>query len=152
MQKLRKICFSKECFTADFLREKVCKYFVQNCRGVRSWWVLNNFLKAARYLGLVKCSEIFHFNWNFEHLIIFQHFDIPSIALKCWNFSEIWISKVTFSKQVSSSQYKVIWQQKNELTMEPFKKYVTCTMKSFNPIHFCHTFTVLLCHLPCATN
>ena len=33
--------------------------------------MLNNFLKAARWLGLIKCFTIFNFNWNF---LKFKHF------------------------------------------------------------------------------
>ena len=35
---------------------------------------LNNFLKAACCLGLVKCFTIFHFNWNFLKLNYFSVF------------------------------------------------------------------------------
>ena len=41
-------------------------------------WVvgkLNNFIKAARFLSLVKCFAIFHFNWNFCK---FKHNLLPS--------------------------------------------------------------------------
>ena len=37
---------------------------------------LNNFLKAARCSGLVKCFTIFHFNWNFlkfNYFSVFQY-------------------------------------------------------------------------------
>ena len=48
---------------------------------------LNNFLKVAFCLGLVKCSTMFHFNWNFWKFNCFSAFLIlPSIALKCSNF------------------------------------------------------------------
>ena len=40
-------------------------------------WVggkLNNFIKGARFLGLVKCVTIFHFNWNFCKFNYFSAF------------------------------------------------------------------------------
>ena len=45
--------------------------------GMGGWWRLNNFLKAARCLGLVKCFTIFHFNWNFSkfnYFLVFWYF------------------------------------------------------------------------------
>ena len=36
---------------------------------------LNNFFKAARCMGLIKCFTIFHFNWSFWKFNFFQHFD-----------------------------------------------------------------------------
>ena len=42
--------------------------------GMGGWWRLNNFLKAARCLGLVKCFTIFHFNWNFSKFNYFSVF------------------------------------------------------------------------------
>ena len=45
--------------------------------GIGDWWRLNNFLKAARCLGLVKCFTIFHFNWNFSkfnYFLVFWYF------------------------------------------------------------------------------
>ena len=48
-------------------------------------WVggrLNNFLRAARCLGLVKFFPIFYFNWNFcKFNLFFQPFD--TLDLKC---------------------------------------------------------------------
>ena len=43
--------------------------------GMGGWgdW-MNNFLKAARCLALVKCFTIFHFNWNFSKFHYFSVF------------------------------------------------------------------------------
>ena len=41
------------------------------------WRKLNNFLKAARCLGLLKCFTIAHFNWNFSkfnYFLVFRYF------------------------------------------------------------------------------
>ena len=45
--------------------------------GMGGWWRLNNFLKAARCLGLVKCFTIFHVEWNFSkfnYFLVFRYF------------------------------------------------------------------------------
>ena len=53
-----------------------CKKFLfQRRRKTLSGGWLNNFLKATRCLGLVKCFNIFHFICNFGNSTIFQHFD-----------------------------------------------------------------------------
>ena len=39
-----------------------------------SWGRLNNFIKAAGFLDLVKCVTIFHFNWNFCDFNYFSAF------------------------------------------------------------------------------
>ena len=55
-------------------------------------WVggrLNNFLKAAHCLCLIKYFTIFHFNWNFWKFWLFLSISIlPSIALKRWELPD----------------------------------------------------------------
>ena len=48
-----------------FLCISIRKYLFKKCRKLLFGEGLNNFLKAGRCVGLVKCSEIFHFNWYF---------------------------------------------------------------------------------------
>ena len=48
------------------------------------WRVVNNFLKAARYLGLVKCFNFF----ISEIQLYFSILILPSIALKRLNFPD----------------------------------------------------------------
>ena len=38
---------------------------------------------------------------------------------------------------------------KQHITTEPFKKYDACTMTFFISLTLCHTFSILLHHLPC---
>ena len=53
---------------------------------------LNNFLKAAHCLGLIKCLTIFHFNWNFWKFNFFQHFDTSFYRIKTLKFSgQFWL-------------------------------------------------------------
>ena len=40
--------------------------------GMGDWGSLNNFFKAARCLGALKCFPIFHFNWNFAKFNYFS--------------------------------------------------------------------------------
>ena len=61
--------------------------FVHESRKLLSGRRLNNFLKPAFCLSLVKCFEIFHFNWNFWKSSIF-HQILPSVALKYINFAD----------------------------------------------------------------
>ena len=51
-----------------FLHISVKKLLFQRRMKLLSGGGLNNVLKAACYLGLVKCFKIFHFNWNFQKL------------------------------------------------------------------------------------
>ena len=65
-----------------FLYISLRKWLLQRCSkilsgGMGGWWRLNNFLKAARFLSLVKCFTIFHFNWNFSkfnYFLVFRYF------------------------------------------------------------------------------
>ena len=45
--------------------------------GVGGWWRLNDFLKVARCLSLLKCFAAFHFKWNFlkfNYFLVFRYF------------------------------------------------------------------------------
>ena len=45
--------------------------------GMGGWWRLNNFLKGACCLRLLKCFTIFYFNWiflKFNNFSVFQYF------------------------------------------------------------------------------
>ena len=59
---------------------------------------MNNFLKVARCLSLVKCFIIFHFNWNFWKFNNFSafRFSLLSTALKHWNFPD----NLDFSRKI----------------------------------------------------
>ena len=47
----------------------------------------NNFLKADRCLGLIKCFRIFIFIKFFENLTFFQHFNTSIYSIKTMKFS-----------------------------------------------------------------
>ena len=57
-----------------FLIISVRKFFFQRCKKLLSGGGLNDILKVACCLGLVKCCEIFHINWNFWKFIYFSAF------------------------------------------------------------------------------
>ena len=60
--------------------------------GARIGGRLNNFLKAAHYLGLIKYLTIFHFNWNFWKFNFFQHFDTSFYRIKTLKFfGQFWL-------------------------------------------------------------
>ena len=60
------ICLRKICF------KDVVRFYPRGYGG--GWVKLNNFLQAARGMGLVKCFTIFNFNWNFSKLNYFSVF------------------------------------------------------------------------------
>ena len=67
------------------------KSLFQRCSMILYGWGwirgrLNNFLKTAHCVRLVKCLIVFHFNWNFR--LFFSISILPSIALKRWKFPE----------------------------------------------------------------
>ena len=79
---------SKYLYIPVYLRKKM---FVPETWEALIWWgvglgwrVVNNFLKAARYLGLVKCFNFF----ISEIQLYFSILILPSIALKRLNFPD----------------------------------------------------------------
>ena len=54
---------------------------------VRRRW-LDNFLKADRCLGLVKCYSCFDFNWNFWKFNYFSHFFNFNLSLRNYRLRE----------------------------------------------------------------
>ena len=52
----------------------VRKFLFRRRRKLSSGRGMNNFLKAARCSGLVKCFKIFHFNWDFWNFYYFSAF------------------------------------------------------------------------------
>ena len=118
---------------------------------------LNNFLKAARCLGLTKCFEIFHCKWNFCKFIYFS--SIPSVALKRWHFPDNLgfkgksVAKFLLrSHFFSISKNMTIKQQINHGTIQKI-----CYLHNgiFHSIYLCHTFVTLsspLCYSLKITN
>ena len=71
--------FQQTCFclvSEKEFAEMVQYYFLTPKR-----W-LNNFLKADRCLGLVKCYSCFDFNWNFWKFNYFSHFVNFNLSLR----------------------------------------------------------------------
>ena len=98
---------------------------------------LNNLLKEACCIGLVKCFILID---NFGNSTIFQHFHIPSIALKGWNFPD----NLNFKENNMT-----IKQQNNHGTIQ--KEYLSHN-GIFHPIYLCHTLSPPLCYLLKITN
>ena len=78
------------------------KLLFQRRRKLLSGEGLNNFLKAGRCLGLVKCFKIFHFNWNFWKSNCFSNFRYfqdgygeHGGGLSCLDRSELQLLKTT---------------------------------------------------------
>ena len=68
------ICIFLHISLRKFLFQRLSKIL---SGGMGGWWRLNNFLKAARCLGLVKCFTIFDFKLNFSkfnYFLVFQYF------------------------------------------------------------------------------
>ena len=78
---------------------------------------LNNFLKAARFLDLVKCFTIFHFNcnfWKFNYFLVFWYFH-----QYYWNakiFQTIWTSKVRWPNSLERLLSLSVKQYDNKIT------------------------------------
>ena len=80
---------AQELLSSSTLKANVCIFLYISLRKILSqrrskilfWcyercWRLNNFLKVARSLGLVKYFTIFHFNWSsskFDYFSVFQY-------------------------------------------------------------------------------
>ena len=107
---------------------------------------LNNFLRADRWLWLVKCFKMFRFNWNFWkcfYKLIFSISILRLIELKYWNFPDnLDFKGKIVAKFFQRSHFLSICNNitvNNKLTTELFQK--VCHL--FNGIFHSITFVTL---------
>ena len=105
---------------------------------------LNNFLKAVRCLGLVKCFTISYFNWKFVNSAIFSISILPSIALKRWNFpyNLDFIGKIVVKFLIRSHLRNMTIKQ--QIKLGGIQKVCHLHNGIFHPIHLCQFCSKLL--------
>ena len=101
------------------------------------WWgrrELNNFLKAACYLGLL--LKDFYFLLKFVKMQPFPVF--VYLHQQNWSaeiFQTLRASRVrswqNFCYEITYSQCKIVWKRSRKLIIRPLKKHVTCIMAVF---------------------
>ena len=142
-----------------YQEQKLCCIDAQNLHSRSTWKALP--LYDCKYQFEKFCSRnvesiIISFRviafWGSWNVLLFSFSILLSIVLKYWDFPDnLDFKSRTVVKDFLRSHFLSVVNNmtvKQHISHGAIKKYVTCIMGAFTPLA-CHTFSILLCHLPC---